>query len=83
MAHKHSQEELPHVRGQGQWLRGATARLRVPGCDSTGAVKRVYPKSEVRVRGWEELLPCQRTGVAARKSYPTSKEPWLCGRRRA
>ena len=79
MTHKRSQEELPHVRGQGQWLRGATPRLRVPGCDSTGAVERGYPMSEVRGSGWEELLPCQRTGVAAGKSYPTSKEWWLVG----
>ena len=24
----HGQEELPHVRGQGRWPRGATPRLR-------------------------------------------------------
>ena len=30
------QEELPHVRGQGQWL-------RVPGCDGIGMAKRSYP----------------------------------------
>ena len=30
------QEELPHIRGQGQ-------RLRVPGCDNAGAAERSYP----------------------------------------
>ena len=42
------QEELPHVRGQGQWP-------TVPGCDSAGTAERSYPASEVRGRGWEEL----------------------------
>ena len=31
-----SQEELPHIRGQGQ-------RPRVPGCDSAGTAERSYP----------------------------------------
>ena len=30
------QEELPQVRGQGQWP-------RVPGCDGTGMAERSYP----------------------------------------
>ena len=30
------QEEVPHVRGQGQWL-------RVPGCDGAGTAERSYP----------------------------------------
>ena len=38
------QEELPHVRGQGQWP-------RVPG---TGMVERSYPLSEARGSGREE-----------------------------
>ena len=42
------QEELPHVRGQGQ-------RLRVPDCDGAGTAERSYPASEVRGGGWEEL----------------------------
>ena len=50
------QEELPHVRGQGQWL-------RVPGCNITGMVKRSYPTSEAMGGGWEEL-PCIRGAVA-------------------
>ena len=45
-----SEEELPHVGGQGQQLGGAT--------------------------------PPPRSGAAAERSNPTSKELWLCGRRR-
>ena len=41
------QEELPHVRGQGQ-------RLRVWGCDSAGTAERSYPAPEVRGSGQEE-----------------------------
>ena len=41
----------------------------VPGCDSTGAVERSYP------------LP--RPVAAARRSDPTSRERWLCGRLKA
>ena len=37
---KHNQEELPHVRGQGQKLGGSYARRAV--------AKRSYPASEVR-----------------------------------
>ena len=33
---KHGQEELPHVRGQGQWP-------RMPGCNGTGTAKKSYP----------------------------------------
>ena len=51
-----SQEELCHVRGQG-W------RLRVPGCDSTGATKRSYPRP--------------RPGAVARRSCPMPEEQWL------
>ena len=36
------QEELPHVRGQGQWP-------RVPGCDGAGMAKRSYPVSKAGV----------------------------------
>ena len=43
-----SQEELPHVRGQGQWL-------RVPSYDSAGTAERSYPGSEVRGGSREEL----------------------------
>ena len=34
------QEELPHVRGQGQWP-------RVPDCDGAGTAERSYPASKV------------------------------------
>ena len=34
------QEELPHVRGQGQWR-------RVPGCNGSGMAEWSYPMSEV------------------------------------
>ena len=42
------QEELPHVRGQGQ-------RPRVPDCDSAGTAERSYRASEVRAGGPEEI----------------------------
>ena len=41
------QEELPHIRDQGQ-------QPRVPGCDGTGTVERSYPMSEVRGSSQEE-----------------------------
>ena len=43
-----SQEELPHVRGQGQ-------RPRVPDRDGAETAERSYPASEVRRSGREEL----------------------------
>ena len=82
-------EELPHVRGQGRWL-------RVPGCDGAGAAERSYPTSEARVSVREELphtrgqgwrprgtTPRQRSGAAAERSNPTSKVQQLHGCRRA
>ena len=50
------QEELPRIRGQGQWP-------RVPGCNRTGTAKRSYPVSEARGGGREEL--CHVQGVVA------------------
>ena len=41
------QQELPHVRGQGQ-------QLRLPGCDGAGTAKRSYPAPEARGDGQEE-----------------------------
>ena len=41
------QEELPHIRGQGQ-------RPRVPGCDGAGTAERSYPASEARSGDLEE-----------------------------
>ena len=43
-----SQEELPHVRGQGQ-------QPRIPDCDGAETAERSYPASEVRGGSWEEL----------------------------
>ena len=74
---KRDQEELPHVRGQGQ-------RLRVPGCNSAGTAKRSYPTSEasgsgrkelphVRGQGQQPRVPgCDGAGTAKR-SYPASE----------
>ena len=42
------QEELPHIRGQGQWP-------RLPDCDGAGTAERSYPTSEVRGGGREEI----------------------------
>ena len=61
------QEELPHVRGQGQRLRGDTLQTR-PGA----AAGRSYPTP-----------PRLRPGVAAGRANPMSKEQWLHGCRRA
>ena len=70
----------------------------MPGCDGAGTAERSYPASKVRgsdersypaseVRGGDErsypMPPSPRPGAAARRSNPTSKEPWLRGRRRA
>ena len=51
------QEELPHVRGQGQWP-------RVPGCENAGAAKRSYRPPEARGGGQEEQ-PHVQGAVAA------------------
>ena len=61
------QEELPDVRGQGQWPGGATPRLR-----SGEAAGRSYPTPTG-----------PRPEVAAGRTNPMSKEPWLHRRRRA
>ena len=45
-----SEEELPHIQGQGQ-------QLRVPGCDCAGAAERSYPPPEAGGGGWEKLPP--------------------------
>ena len=63
------QEELPHVRGQGQWP-------RVPDCGGAGTAERSYPR--VRGQGSAERSyptpPRPRPGAAAGRSNPTSKE---------
>ena len=53
-----SQEELPHVRGQGQWP-------RVPGCESAGMAERSYPAPKAR-GGSQEEQPQVHRAVAAR-----------------
>ena len=72
------QEELPHVRGQGQ-------RPRVPGCDSAGTAERSYPVSKVRgaTRGDTQrprsgaatrgVTPRLRSGAATWRRYPRPK----------
>ena len=64
MAYKRGQEELPHIRGQGQELGRPHARGVV--------AKRSYPTSEVR-GGSRKELHRPRPGAAAGRSYPTSK----------
>ena len=62
---KHGQEELPHVRGQGQ-------RRRVPDCDGAGKAERSYPASEVSGGSREELPRVLGQGWQ-QESYPASK----------
>ena len=70
-----SQEELPHVRGQGQ-------RPRVPGCNGAGTAGRIYTTSEVR-GGTKRSYPVSEVGTVAGRSHPMSMEQWLCGHRKA
>ena len=60
------QEELPHVRSQGQ-------RPRVPGCDGAGRAERRYPASEVRGGGQEEQPHVQ--GAVATWAQEGLEEP--------
>ena len=57
---KRGQEQLPLAQGQG-------VRQRVPGCVSTGAVKRSYPTSEVRGSSQE----CQAATAQERQRRAT------------
>ena len=79
MAHMRSQEELPHVRGQGQQLGGATPRPRRGGCAGTGEPRgATYSTFKVRRGGSEEIPFIQgkeqrlRIAAAAVKRYHTS-----------
>ena len=64
---RNGREELPRVQGQGGQLRGDTQYPR-----SGAAAERSYP------------MPLSlRPGAVARRTNPTSKEPWLRGLRRA
>ena len=61
------QEELPHVRGQGQWL-------RVPDCDGTGMAERRYPASEVG--GCDERsYPTSEVRGGSREEIPHAPSP--------
>ena len=66
----------PYPKGGDQeelpYVRGQGQRPRVPDCDDAGTAERSYP-----------MPPRPRPRVAAGRSNPTSKEPWLPGRRRA
>ena len=60
------QEELPHVRGQGQ-------RLKVPGCDGSGTARRSNPTPKTRGGGREE--PHNVQGVVAAWAQEGLEEP--------
>ena len=60
----HGQEELPHVRGQGRWPRGATPRLR-----SVVAGRRRPVQGQGRPG---EATPCPRPGAVPERSNPRS-----------
>ena len=64
-------EELPHVRGQGWWPRGATTCLR-----SGAAAERSSPSPEVRGSGQEELPRARGQGRRPRGATP---RPRSCG----
>ena len=61
------QEELPHVRGQGQ-------QRRVPDCDGAGTAERSYPASEVR-RGGREEIPSVRVRGGGQEELPHAPTP--------
>ena len=60
------QEELPHVRGQGQWS-------KVPECGGAGAAERSYSASEVRGSGGEEQ-PTRKARGSGREDRPHVQE---------
>ena len=78
--HRNGREELPRIQG-----RGGAAERRYPASKVRGGNERSYPTSEVRGGSREEVphVPSPRPGAAGGRSYPTSKEPWLRGHRRA
>ena len=70
-----SQEELPHVGGEGQ-------QPRIPDCDGAGTAGRSYPASEVRGGGREE-----RQSLVLKLPHPSKisllcihADTWGCGR---
>ena len=64
---------------------GQGKRPRVPGCDGTGSAEKSYlsPRSEVVAKRSYPTPPRPRPGAVAGRTNPTSKEPWLHGRRGA
>ena len=72
-----SQEELPHVRGEGRWPRQAAARRR------SGHGQKELPQARGQGQQLRGAATGPRSGAAAERSYPTSKEWQLCRRRRA
>ena len=62
---KRGQDELPHVRGQGQ-------QPRMPGGNGTRTAKRSYPTLEVRGGSWEEPPSIQGRG-GSREEQPHVK----------
>ena len=47
-----SQEELPHVRGQGRWPGGATPRTRNSGCMGAGGPRGAIPRQGQEGQQW-------------------------------
>ena len=68
------QEELPHVRGQGQWP-------RVPGCDGAGTAERSYPVSEVK-GGDERSYPASKVRGGGQEELTHAPKPEARGGRR-
>ena len=72
-------EELPHIRGQGRWLGGATPSPRSGGCEGTGGPRGAIPRSTYGRGGGEEIPLIQgkeqwlRFAGVAVKRYPTPK----------
>ena len=78
--HRNGRDKLPRVRGQGGRPRGDTQRPR------SGAAMRgvtLLPRAGAAGRRSYPTLPRPRPGAADGRTNPTSKEPWLCRRRRA
>ena len=63
-----SQEELPHVRGQGQ-------QPRAQDCDGAGTAKRSYPASEVREGGDERSYPVSKVRSSGWEELPHAPKP--------
>ena len=59
------QEELPHVRGQGQ-------PRKVPGCDGAGMAERCYPTSEVRAAA-ERSYPASEVRSSSREELSPAR----------